>query len=735
MAVAVVILTLGALAALVAPCADAAGAPDITFVSQGGVVSTTYELNVSVAGEVDNGTVTWGFSDPPTFPMEGAGNGSFAADVPLGALKEGPQNIYVRAANLTGTAVTVHQTITVDNSPPTIELLSEGGHVTGEYVLIARVADAHLNTSGIECTLDGMPYGMELVPGSTDMYRFILDTTTVSEGEHVLQVLASDLANALYPEAGPNANASEELTVLVDNSDPEVHVTWHVPEYVVGDLDVEAMVTDLYLNESHVWVLVDGNDSAPFAMTQQGGKWRVTIDTASDLMCGSHTLVVEVADLAGHVVRSDEAEARVDNCAPMFEFTSATGRVMGVYNITVRVEDAFPSSAPIQAYFDGDVLDKVQMQMGTDGSYYYRLDTSNILDGDHTVTVTATDLAGHVGVSEPFTMCVDNNPPVFSDLSEGGNVSGVMLFSGKVTDAFLNSSDVWAVMYDESGKEVGRCEAIWVGDRFESSIDTHDFPDGPHALRLMACEVWGTCHESEPVHINIDNNPPYVMIVSKSGTVWGTYKLQVTVTDPNLESGSVKVRIGGGDPLSLNYNNNNKYWERNIDTTKLPEGDLTITVLASDTRGNVNATQSCVVRIENRADLEVVRIELERSEVAVGEFAKARVTVRNTGHMSANGFEVRLMAGTVMLDNTTEVLGLKAGTEKTYTLQWKVRGEGTQTIRALVDANNAVPETQEGNNGSQELNLRVTKDSPGPTALLAAVAVGSLAATLRRRRR
>jgi MYXO-CTERM domain-containing protein len=172
-----------------------------------------------------------------------------------------------------------------------------------------------------------------------------------------------------------------------------------------------------------------------------------------------------------------------------------------------------------------------------------------------------------------------------------------------------------------------------------------------------------------------------------------------------------------------------------VDTTKLPEGDLTITVIAADTRGNVNAMETMTLRVENRPDLEVVRIELERSEVAVGETAKARVTVRNTGHSTANGFEVRLMAGTLMLDSTTEALGLKAGTEKTYTLQWTVRGEGTQTIRALVDANNVVSETQEGNNGSQELNLSVAKDSPGPTALLAAVAVGGLAGMMRRRRR
>ena len=730
-ATALIVMALTMLAALLPAPAAAAGAPDITFISPGGLLGGNYHLNVSVEGEVDEPSVRWGFTDPPTLTMFRSTGTFFTADIPLGALKEGEVTVYVRAANLTGTTTTVSQSLTVDNTPPTIDLLSGAGYVSGEHVVRARVSDAHLDTASVAAWLDGSPRAMSR-EGTTDVFRCPVDTTALPEGDHTLQVYAKDQANAGYAGQLPNANSSVAVVLHVDNSAPVVDVVWVQPEYVIGTYTVTATVTDTFVDPGHVWVVVDGNASAPFPMTKEGAVWRCAIDTMADLMCGARTFAVEVCDLAGHCTRTPEVELKVDNCAPMFMFTSPTGRITGVYNITLMVEDAFVDpSALVHIIFDGSTVERLEMSRGDDGAFYYRVDTTTMTDGDHSVVATTVDLAAHVGTSMPFVLAVDNVPPEFSHLEGGGNVSGAFTFSGLAEDPHLNSSSVWVAIYNDTGGEMCREQAVWSGSRFEAYIDTCMVMDGDYTIRLLADDVWGGCYMSEPVPLYIDNNPPQVTVMSKSGTVWGTYKLQVSVVEPHIAH--VKVRIGGADPVALTYSGT--YWERNIDTKTYPDGALTLTVVATDSRGNVNSSAQCTLSVQNRPDLRIERVELERAEVEPDGTVKLRVTVRNAGWNVANGYEVIAMVGARMVANTTEAVGLKANGEKTYVLQWRASGLGVQTVRAVVDADDVLAETDEGNNGSTDLSLTVAKGSPGAGALAAAVAVVSLWAVARPRRR
>jgi len=732
---ALALVALVALVVIAAPGpADGAGEPAIEFVTPGGIVGGTYRLNVSITGEVDPATVMWGFGSDATFAMVQSSGPYFTATVPLGAVKEGEHTIMVAAKNLTGWPAAASQVITVDNTPPVIELLSKGGYVSGMYTVVARVSDAHLDNGTVDLSV-----GTQLIPmedRSGGIFRCSLDTTALPDGSHVIRVLAEDLANRAYPGTEPNSNSSPAVDLLVDNTPPVVHVMFDVPAYVMGTYTVNATVTDLFINASHVWVVFDDDASCPFPLTKGATVWQCGIDTAKDLMCGVHTVVVEVADLAGHVTRSDKSTLRVDNCAPMFNLTSASGHVMGVCNITVTVTDAFPSSAPVFAIFDGDVLGKVAMNKGSDGAYYYRIDTATLADGDHTVRATTVDLAGHVGTSDAFVLKVDNHMPVVSNVAPCGNVSGDWLFYGMASDAYLNRSNVHAALMNTSGGMEGMEMMTWTGSRFEVTIDTHKYCDGNHMVSLHACDLWGGETMGDPQMLNVDNNPPYVKIMSSGGTVWGNYKVSAQVTEPNLLQSSVKVKVGTAEPVAMSYNTGNMYWERTIDTRTLPNGEVELTVIVSDTRGNVNATECIMVRVENRADLIITKVELDSKEVAEGGTVKARVTVRNQGHSVAKGFDIVVMAGAKTLASATESAGLNANSDKTYVLQWKASGSGTQSLRAMVDTANGVPEIQEGNNAASEVPLKVGAGSPGfggAVALLAALAAGAVA--LRRRRK
>jgi len=722
------------LAVIVGPHpAAGAGEPAIEFITPGGLVGGSYMLNVSITGEVDPATVMWGFGADATFPMAHASGPYYTATVFLSAVKEGDQTIMVAAKNLTGWPAAATQAITVDNTAPEVELLSKGGYVSGIYAIVARVADAHLASDNVTLSVGSQHLLMEDRSGG--IFRCSLDTTALADGAHPIKVLANDLANRGYPGAGPNSNSSQVVDLFVDNTPPVVHVMFDVPAYVMGTYTVNATVTDLYVNSSHAWVVFDDNTACPFPLTKGATVWQCSIDTAKDLMCGPHTVVVEVADLAGHVTRSDKATLKVDNCPPMFMLTSETGHIMGVCNITMMVEDAFPSSAPVHAIFDGDVLGKVVMNKGADGAYYYRIDTATLADGDHTVQATTVDLAGHMGTSERFVLKVDNHLPEVSDVAPCGNVSGDWLFYGMAADAYLNRSYVHAAIMNTSGGMEGMEMMTWTGSRFEVTIDTHKYCDGNHMVSLHACDLWGGETMGDACTLNIDNNPPLVKIMSTGGTVWGNYKISAQITEANLLQSSVKVQVGTADPVAMSYNTGNMYWERTINTVTLPNGEVALTVIVSDTRGNVNATEHIDVRVENRADLVITKVELDSKEVAEGGMVKARVTVRNQGHLVAKGFDIVVMAGAKTLASSTESVGLNANADKTYVLQWKASGSGTQSLRAMVDTGNAIPEIQEGNNAASEVPLTVGAGSPGfggAVALLAALAAGAVA--IRRRR-
>jgi len=713
--------------------AAGAGEPAIEFITPGGLVGGTYGLNVSITGEVDPATVMWGFGADATFPMVHASGPYYTATVFLSAVKEGEQTIMVAAKNLTGWPAAATQAITVDNTPPVIEMLSKGGYVSGVYAVVVRVTDAHLANDTVTLSVDSQLLVLEDRSGG--IFRYSLDTTTLPDGSHPIMVLAEDLVNRGYPGMGPNSNSSPTIDLLVDNTPPVVHVMFDVPAYVMGTYTVNATVTDLYINASHAWVVFDDDTSCPFALTKVAAVWQCSIDTAKDLMCGPHSVVVEVADLAGHVTRSDKVTLKVDNCPPMFMLTSDAGHIMGVYNITVMVEDAFLSSAPVSAIFDGDVLGKVVMNKGADGAYYYRIDTSTLADGDHTVQATTVDLAGHVGTSERFVLKVDNHLPEVCDVGPCGNVSGDWLFYGMAIDAYLNRSNVHAAIMNTSGGMEGMEMMTWTGSRFEATIDTHMYCDGNHMVSLHACDLWGGETMGDAMMLNVDNNPPLVKIMSSGGTVWGNYKVSAQITEANLLQSSVKVQIGTADPVAMSYNTGNMYWERTINTVTLPNGEVMLTVIVSDTRGNVNATEHIDVRVENRADLVITKVELDSKEVAEGGMVKARVTVRNQGHSVAKGFDIVVMAGAKTLASSSESAGLNANSDKTYVLQWKASGSGTQSLRAMVDTGNAVSEIQEGNNAASEVPLKVGAGSPGfggAVALLAALAAGAVA--MRRRR-
>ncbi len=716
-------LLAGAAIAMGLPSAGAAGPPNITFISEGGVVSGVYVLNVSVTGDLNTSAVFYWIGAGTPISMTPTSGPYYEADIDTVGMVEKEYTIYVQAYNTTGIYEIEEQNITVDNTKPEIALMSEGGFVSDTYTFTATVTDANLDEANVHAILDGNMMDKRLMTKVGDDFEYVLNTTLLAEGSHTLSVYAMDLA---YPS---NTKVSEELEIKVDNNAPSVTVTSEVPEFVIGEFTIIANVTDTYLNSSHVWVVLDGNVSDPHPMVKDGSEYTYTIDTASDLMCGDHTFWLWVTDLAGHETVTETVVMQVDNCPPMITITSMVGWVSGLYKLTAEVTDAYLNTSAVWVVFDGDELNKDAMLHEGGSTFSFSFHTGTLPDGDLSVYVMAVDLAGHSIASEEGVLKVDNNPPHVEATSEGGPISGVYVFEGTAEDPYLNTSAVYLLIDDDYDNAT---MMVWAGAAFEAPIDTTMLEDGNHTFQVWAFDLSGNSNKSAALVVDIDNNPPAVRILSEMGMKWGDFRFRVNVTDPHLNTSCVKIKVGEADPVQLT--DRGEYWEYTIDTTALPNGDVMIMVMACDLRGNMNSMESLMITVENRADLVVVDVEYDRTKIEEGKTLKVKVTVENQGYSAASGFDIELMVEGKVVDNTTVDEPLARDEDKVYVLQWKADKTGKRDLVVVVDPHGDVDEIDDANNEGAQQTIEVEEESPGFGALLVLGAVALAAVALRRRR-
>ncbi|MCK5415423.1 MAG: hypothetical protein KAJ35_08575, partial [Thermoplasmata archaeon] len=116
------------------------GLPDVTITSPSGITSGTYQLNVTVTGDLQAGEVYYGVDDEdPSTKMTDMGEGDFQADIDTTPLTDGPHTIYVKAINGTGQEVIESIQIDIDTNSPHVVLTSEGGVASGDFLVTATV--------------------------------------------------------------------------------------------------------------------------------------------------------------------------------------------------------------------------------------------------------------------------------------------------------------------------------------------------------------------------------------------------------------------------------------------------------------------------------------------------------------------------------------------------------------------------------------------------------------------
>lgn len=452
--------------------------------------------------------------------------------------------------------------IYLDNTPPEVEYEepTQGKFVSG-MVNISTYVDDSPYIPEVDYRIDQRTWSDMDREG--DFWKAEWDSTTIEDGEHTITVRARDDIGHV---------TLNEIEVVVDNHRPELEILNPVSDqFIEGDLLVQIDAVDevgidqvtveifsLVREEPH-----KGEWVKEAIYNPSTGYYETTLDTTMEEEDGYWNITAYTEDLSGKTNVTETMEIRVVNHDPELTIHSPQHGeyVSGRVSINATVEDAFPGPA----YYSVDE--------GGWKPIIVPWNTTGFSDGEHRLDIKATDQAGN-SVTRTIRVTVINSDPEASIVSpvEDQFIEGWFQFRVKAQHS-VEVERVEADIFDASRNLTYDSESgYYVYER-----DTRSLEDGTYTFTAKAVDPMGNMDETETVTFHIDNNPPAVDIDSPQNGdyVRGVIEPDVTVEDEFLKDVRYSVDDTGFVPI-----------EDELNTTKLSDGEHTLTVRASDEAGH-----------------------------------------------------------------------------------------------------------------------------------------------------
>ena len=399
-------------------------------------------------------------------------------------------------------SVTVNNQLPVDVTPPTGALTSPpaGSTVFGNASIQVTAADDQL-VDYIEFYIDGNLDGTYDCSGPSCSASYDWNTTTESEGEHVVQVILVDGWN--------NSTVLTPISVIVDNIDQDdIHPTAVITEpasgqTISGNVLVETLVIDnieidkveFYINSQIVYT----DSIAP----DYNYLWN------TDSLPDDENYVISIIayDEVGNEGPSTAITVHLDNYdninpSGLIMYPYAGQIISGQQTISVLAEDNFGIDSV--DFFINSVL----VYSDYEEPYEYDWNTEfEFEDANHIIGSIVTDLAGNLFEIPSISVFVnnipnDNVPPTISISNPvgGQTVSGTINFTVNVDD----NVGIAQVEFFIDGYSLGVVTEepysyLW---DTTSNIGAHG---DEHALSAIVIDTAGNTSFSQPILVIVAN--------------------------------------------------------------------------------------------------------------------------------------------------------------------------------------------------------------------------------------
>ncbi|HGH4635947.1 TPA: BapA/Bap/LapF family large adhesin [Enterobacter bugandensis] len=310
-----------------------------------------------------------------------------------------------------------------------------------------------------------------------------------------------------------------------------------------------------------------GNESAPSQPVT------ITIDTDAPTAPAAPVITDSVSQITGPVPDG----GTTNDPRPVL---SGTGTANDVINITDTV--------------NGTPTIVGTVTVDSNGNWSWRPD-SNIGEGSHVYTATATDEAGNVSDPSPaITITVDTVAPDVPSISAvGGEANGGYITDTTPTVGGTGVNGETVIVYN-NGVELGR--VVVVNGEWSLILPTQT--DGPLNITVAGVDAAGNVSALSPVFtVTLDTVAPEVPAITEvegsqlSNNLLYTNDGTPTLTGTGEPGATVIVSIDGtpsGAPVTIQSDGT---WSWTADAT-LPDATYTFTVSSSDPAGNLSGSSA-----------------------------------------------------------------------------------------------------------------------------------------------
>ncbi len=149
--------------------------------------------------------------------------------------------------------------------------------------------------------------------------------------------------------------------------------------------------------------------------------------------------------------------------------------------------------------------------------------------------------------------------------------------------------------------------------------------EGTQTVRVSANDTAGNINSTQQVTITTDYTAPNVTIISPTNRsnysfTSSNQTFNTSVFDANIKTVWFSFDNGTGTDFNITANNNSGYWAAPYNVSTLAEGTQTITIIANDSAGNVNTTQSITITTDYTVPVVNITFPTNGTNFSIGSY-------------------------------------------------------------------------------------------------------------------
>ncbi|EDB2899207.1 Ig-like domain repeat protein [Salmonella enterica subsp. enterica serovar Typhimurium] len=483
--------------------------------------------------------------------------------------------------------VRIDTTTTINN----IVLLNDTGVQNDQLTNVAKPSfriDVPGDVVQVRVTLDGGA-NWNVIRKNADGQWIFDSPNTLVDGTYTLRVEATDEAgNIANKDLVFNIDTNIQVpTIALDaGQDTGANTADNItnisrPTFTIGNVDPDVI---------KVVVTIDGHD---YNATKVGAGWQFTPGNA--IPDGSYNITVTVEDKAGNTATSKPLPVVIDTTAEIESVTLVTDSGdSDVDNITKVDKPQFSivtadDITHVRVKID-NAANWIELTKGGDGRWIFNVGSA-LPDGQHTLLVDVTDIAGNVA-QETLQFTIDTTlrePTIVLDPTHdtGDDTNDNLTRINKPVFIIGNvDNDVSHIVVHIDGRD------YTIENTGGNLTFTPDQPlsDGQHTISVTVTDIAGNTKTSAELKIEIDTQVQIDSVTLTTDSGVNDHDNVTNATRPSFEIAtpddvtSVLVSFDGVNwtPISKNAAGQ---WEFTAGSA-LPDGHYTLHVQATDRAGN-----------------------------------------------------------------------------------------------------------------------------------------------------